>query len=190
VAALVAARGASAPPSPYIQQDNSLQAWSWIDGTFSWVEPTSWAMLALKKSMRGGEAVAGAAGRIAEAERLMTDRACRGGGWNFGNAMVMDQALPAHVPTSAIGLLALQDRPDDPVVRAAIGYLDRQWAHEASTVGLALAMMALAVYGRETRAVETRLRAWLSSAAGRAPGNLHAQAVALCALTRSNALKL
>ena len=32
-----------------MRQDGSLQAWSWVDGTFSWVEPTAWCLLLLKK---------------------------------------------------------------------------------------------------------------------------------------------
>ena len=43
--ALVEARGLAIKPSPIQRQDNSLQGWSWIDGTFSWAEPTAWALL-------------------------------------------------------------------------------------------------------------------------------------------------
>jgi len=32
-----------------LRQDSTLQGCSCIDGTFSWIEPTSWCLLALKK---------------------------------------------------------------------------------------------------------------------------------------------
>ena len=52
LSALVANKGAQLPPSPINRQDNALQGWAWIDSTFSWVEPTSWCLLALKKAGR------------------------------------------------------------------------------------------------------------------------------------------
>ena len=48
VAALVDVRGKQIPQAKEYVQDNSLQAWPWMVGTFSWVEPTSWCLLALK----------------------------------------------------------------------------------------------------------------------------------------------
>src|SRR6478736_1185162 len=39
------------------RQDNKLQGWSWIDGTFSWVEPTAWGLLALRKLAATGHPV-------------------------------------------------------------------------------------------------------------------------------------
>ena len=53
IAALVSSKGIKAPPDNSTQ-DNSLQGWSWIDGTFSWVEPTSLGLLALKRARRAG----------------------------------------------------------------------------------------------------------------------------------------
>ena len=44
-------RRASLPQTTDIRQDNSLQAWSWMDGTFSWVEPTAWCVLLLKQRL-------------------------------------------------------------------------------------------------------------------------------------------
>src|SRR5262245_58994051 len=34
VRALIASKGVPLPPDPAIRQDGSLQAWSWVDGTF------------------------------------------------------------------------------------------------------------------------------------------------------------
>src|SRR5699024_403026 len=56
--------------------DGTLRGWSWIDNTFSWVEPTSYALLALKAHGIGTHS------RVQEAERLLLDRVCADGGWN------------------------------------------------------------------------------------------------------------
>ena len=50
--------------------------------------------------------------RLEQAERLLFDRQCAGGGWNYGNSEVLGQKLHAYVPTTALALLALQDRRD------------------------------------------------------------------------------
>src|SRR5438445_516531 len=68
--ALLDHRGIKLPQSNLSPQDNSLQAWSWIDSTFSWVEPTCWCTLALKKAAAGRRS---ADSRIDEAERLLRD---------------------------------------------------------------------------------------------------------------------
>ena len=78
-------RGVALSNSEIYRQDNSLQGWSWIPQTFSWVEPTGWALLALKKWSRvSGGAID--ADRVAVAEKLLVDRACAQGGWNYGNS--------------------------------------------------------------------------------------------------------
>ena len=67
-----------------LRQDNSLQAWSWIDQTFSWVEPTAWCLLFLKKLRRDQRAAspAEAADRIrrrrADAARSRVQRRAAG----------------------------------------------------------------------------------------------------------------
>src|SRR5207245_2935538 len=109
--ALLDHRGIKLPQSNLSPQDNSLQAWSWIDSTFSWVEPTCWCTLALKKARPVSR---DSWGRISEAERLLVDRCCTAGGWNYGNANMLGQDLRPYVSTTALGLLAMQDRRQDP----------------------------------------------------------------------------
>ncbi len=58
--ALVASKGERLPQSDSNVQDNSLQGWSWVSGTFSWVEPTALGLLALKKLARELAGIAGA----------------------------------------------------------------------------------------------------------------------------------
>lgn len=160
------------------RQNNRLQAWPWMADTFSWVEPTAWCVLALKR-IAAGRRSPEAAARLGEAEALLKNRSCDGGGWNYGNASALGQDLRPHVPTTALALLALQDHRDDPVVAASITYLERAELAEASSLALGLTALALRVFDRSVEQVETRL-------AGLSPPpveNLHASAIALYALS-------
>ena len=181
-AALVRARGLALKPSPVLRQDSSLQGWSWIDGTFSWGEPTAWGLLALKKCRARGIATKGAEPRIRDGEAILRDRVCATGGWNYGNSNVFGKDLPAYVPTTAIALLALQDYQDESFVRRSVDFLEEQAGNHPSTRALALTTLALRRHGRSTAAVEGALRAWLTK--NPAPDVL-SLGMALCALEKS-----
>jgi hypothetical protein len=175
LAALERVKGTALPPSTVNRQDNSLQAWSWIDGTFSWVEPTAWCLLALKQ----WSATPGAIGdrtRIAVAERLLLDRCVATGGWNYGNANMLGQELKPFVPTTALTLLSLQDRKSLPEVARSVAFLEREATSERSGTALALALMALRAYGLSTDAVRDTL-------AGQLPTTLKIGKVASVAMS-------
>ena len=126
--------------------------------TFSWVEPTSWCLVALKKAARlDPRFQKDAAARISEGEQLLFDRSCESGGWNFGNANAFGTNLPAHIPTSAIGLLALQDKAGHPVVAKALAFVEQHWHQERSGMALALSILCLKIHGRATSALEDAL---------------------------------
>src|SRR5262245_35982555 len=71
-----------APHQQTVQVNPELTGWPWVAATTSWVEPTAYALLALKKFQ--ADLGAYAVRRIAEAEQLLYDRMCAGGGWNYG----------------------------------------------------------------------------------------------------------
>jgi len=184
---LVAARGEAAGPSTVARLDSSLQGWSWMAGTFSWVEPTAWCTLALKRHGTG----AASAERIAVGERVLRDRVCADGGWNYGNSEVFGQALPAHVPPTAGAVLALQDHPNDALLTRAASFLEVHALQEGSTTALALSALALRMLNRDVSAITRRLAAHVPSAI--AFGNAAALAMAACALgesTHRDALRL
>jgi hypothetical protein len=175
--ALVQHKGMKLDPSEINRQNNSLQGWGWIDSTFSWVEPTSWCLIALKKSTtRTAENRA----RVQEAEQLLIDRCCDGGGWNYGNSNMLGQTLHPFVSTTAAGLLAMQDRrPEECVVRS-LEYLDRHRLAEPSAMALGLTLIALRVFDLPHDDVRDALLAqWERTAF---LGNSHLTAVALYAL--------
>jgi hypothetical protein len=95
---------------PMVEQDEGLQGWPWSADTTAWVEPTAWALLALKQ-LRADMPRRRLAARVDEAHRLLADRMCRGGGWNYGNKAVLGTDLPPYPDTTALGLMALQDVP-------------------------------------------------------------------------------
>jgi len=156
---LAASKGLKIPQSPSFAQDNSLQGWAWIDGTFSWVEPTAWGTLALKKAMGARLAVDTVArARVEEADRLLIDRCGRSGGWNYGNPNVLGQDLYSHAPTTALALLALQNRRDHPAVERSLAFLESHWKNETSLLAMGLSLICLRVYDRTGASVDTRLR--------------------------------
>jgi hypothetical protein len=156
VRSLIASKGVPVPPDPAIRQDNTLQAWSWVDGTASWVEPTAWCVLLLKQRL-ARRPYPDAAERVRVGEQLLNDRACRDGGWNYGNANVYGKDLLPYVPTTALALLALHDRRNEPVVVRGLQQLERDILSERSAVALSLALICLRVYGRPTSVPEQHL---------------------------------
>lgn len=162
------------------KQDNTLQGWSWIKDTFSWVEPTSWCLLALKKSDAVFRTTAAAA-REQEAERLLVNRVCVAGGWNYGNASALGQDLRAYVPTTAVGLLSLQNRRMETAVQRSVQFLTGERLSEPSGMALSLAAMCLRVYGLSADDVEEQLATAVVQSEESA--NLQAMAMTVYALS-------
>ena len=90
-------------------------------------------------------------------ERMLLDRACQTGGWNYGGSNVYGQELWAYVPTTALALLAMQDRRDDPVVAKSLQYLQKDAATEKSAPALAVSLICLRVFGIQAASFEQEL---------------------------------
>lgn len=131
--------------------DGALRGWSWALNTASWVEPTAYGILALKAL---GQA---AHPRVVEAEAYLADRACKGGGWNYGNPTALGFSVAAMPSNTAFALLALQDRAGHPSVRPALDYLEREVAQRQSTLTLALALLCFDLYSRPVKEHAERL---------------------------------
>jgi hypothetical protein len=179
---ILAAKGSRFPRSEQQRQNNQLVGWPWNDGTFSWVEPTSWCLLALKKAS-APPARAGATSRIAEAERVLADRCCLTGGWNYGNSNVLGKELLPYVPNTALALLALQDRGGLPEVVRSLAWLAGNWQRERSALALSLTLIAVQVHRRQADELERAVCAHVAEAG--LPGNLASIALTLYALTGS-----
>ncbi|MBA3886598.1 MAG: hypothetical protein H0X67_12840 [Acidobacteria bacterium] len=156
VRGIQAVKGRALRPSDINRQDNSLAAWSWIPETFSWVEPTAWCLLALKK-WRGAPGVKIDDRRVDTAERLLIDRACLVGGWNYGNSNMLGQELKPYVATTALGVLAMQDQQAVPEIARSIDYLQANASKELSGLSLSLSMLALQAVGKSSGPVRDLL---------------------------------
>jgi hypothetical protein len=146
------------PAALPVRMDPTLKGWSWNPDAFSWVEPTAYALLALKKGravLSGPDVDA----RIREGESMLYDRVCDGGGWNYGNTNVYGVNVPPYAEVTAIALLGLQDRREMPVYRSSIEAMRRMLAEMDSGFALSWAIACLAVHGQDTAAERRRLAA-------------------------------
>ena len=146
------------PAALPVRMDPTLKGWSWNPDAFSWVEPTAYALLALKK---GRVVVSGpdVDARIREGESMLYDRVCEGGGWNYGNTNVYGVNVPPYAEVTAIALLGLQDRREMPAHRSSIEAMRRMLAEMDSGFALSWAIACLAVHGQDTAAERRRLAA-------------------------------
>jgi hypothetical protein len=139
-----------------VDVDTELVGWPWATDTFSWVEPTSYALVALKR-LRGTIAAEHLESRLDEGDRLLADRACTGGGWNYGNKRVFDEDLWPYPDTTAVALLALADRGDLLAVSEALDVLPTMLDENRSMLALSLGSLALAAHGRDAAPHRARL---------------------------------
>ena len=144
------------PRYDVIDLDLELKGWSWFENAFGWVEPTAYALIALK-TLRPELPESPTGSRIEEGERLLVDRVCEGGGWNYGNSRVYDEELWPYPDTTALALLALQDRPGLPEVRSSLDALDRMVARNESLLATSLALLCGRVYGRPVDTLSRRI---------------------------------
>jgi hypothetical protein len=172
---LLSINGEKSPRSRNVGHDTTLDGWPWVAGTHAWVEPTAWAVLALKRVGMSDHV------RTREGVRLLFDRVLPGGGCNYGNTVVLGQALRPHVQPTGIALSALTDEPDlEGKLNASCHYLLSVLGEETPTASLAYGVLGLAAHGK-TPAQATD---WLQKASSRTAsrdGAPHRLALALLA---------
>ncbi len=128
--------------------NTSYRGWGWTPGTSSWVEPTSFALLALTESPE--EILPTAAKRRRKlAEALLYDRMCPGGAWNCGNPMVYGVAGDRLVLATVWALLALRHHPERPENVMSLNWLEQTVPNIQGPGSLALARICLDTYGRK-----------------------------------------
>lgn len=136
--AVEATQAASFPSTPAIPFDDRLRGWPWTRDAFGWVEPTAHAVLALRL-LRPESSSA-----VNDGIGLLRDRECVGGGWNYGNRVVLDEELPPFAQPTAVAMLALQDVEDAELWQRGMTTLRRLWRLE-SAGGLSLAVASAAL---------------------------------------------
>lgn len=144
--------GRTRPSQAALTLDGQLLGWPWTGGAFSWVEPTSYALLALKRSGQRDHP------RVAEGEKMLLDRQCGDGGWNYGNPAVFGAKLPGFIPTTALATLALQgSAAANDAARRGLDFLQREIQNHRSALALSLTLLCLAAFGRSIGELATTL---------------------------------
>lgn len=121
-----------------VPYDAMMHGWAWTEETFGWIDPTARAILALRLLRPRAPAIDDGVG-------MLRDRETVGGGWNYGNRVVLGEDLPPFAQTTAAALVALQNA--DPTLEArGLSTLRRLWREEREgglTVALATAAFRL-----------------------------------------------
>ncbi len=139
-----------------VHLNDDLMGWSWTPNSFSWIEPTSYSLLALKK-IKSRLAATTVKERVEQAELMIYDRMCEGGGWNYGNAAVYGDPLWPYPDITALALLALQDHKDRSENQASLMALLKMAESTDSGLALGWSSICLSLYGQQNSELKQRL---------------------------------
>jgi uncharacterized protein (DUF362 family) len=149
---LLEVRGRTIKGDPEVSEmydiDPQRVGWPWATGTFAWVEPTAWAVLALRMAGFGDHP------RVIEGAKLLLDRSFESGGINYGNRQVLGSMTEPIPGPTAITLLALQGR-DESRVQAARRYLRDTVRPMTDLEHLGWAKLALAAHASDPEIVRS-----------------------------------
>jgi len=148
---LLSLRSVTGPKDPRLRQDDTLTGWPWVPGTFGWVEPTAWSLIALSLSGLGGHA------RAEEGARFLLDRQIPSGGWNYGNPALDGKELLPFWDTTGLALVALYGHGDPKRVGASLELMEKNQGKIESLSGLSWAVLCLDSYRRDAGRARVRL---------------------------------
>jgi hypothetical protein len=149
---ILSLRSVTGPKDPKLRQDDTLTGWPWVPGTFGWVEPTAWSLIALSLSGLGGDP------RAEEGARFLLDRQIPSGGWNYGNPALDGKELLPFWDTTGLALVALHGHGDPMRVGASLELMEKGQGKIESLSGLSWAVLCLDSYGRDAGRARVRLR--------------------------------
>jgi len=131
----------------HVRFDPDKFGWPWIPHTNSWVVPTAFSILALNQLPCACGLDTGPS-RVELGVEMLLDRACPSGGWNAGNGVVYGVALAPHPDDTAIALLALRGRSQNPLVQKSLDWLQQVVPTLNAPWSLAWSSLALAAHHR------------------------------------------
>jgi hypothetical protein len=140
-----------------VSHDTALRGWPWIDKTHSWIDPTSFAILALTSCGHTSHP------RLAEATRMLLDRQLPSGGWNAGVKHVLGVEQRPLPENTATALCALANRSNQEDVSKSIAYLETQLRDIRTPWTLGWGLMALSSWNRRPGNADS----WLTEAQSR-----------------------
>lgn len=157
---LLANRGQGVPRSAEFGHNSELVGWAFAEHTHSWIEPTSFAVLALKAAGKASEP------ETREGVAVLVDRQLPGGGLNYGNTSVLGQRLRPHLQPTGIALLALANESDaSQRLAKSIAWLARSIGPETTPLSLGWAVLGLKAHGVAPPDTDQ----WLAAAADKGP---------------------
>ena len=139
-----------------VHLNDDLIGWSWTPTSFSWVEPTSYCLLALKK-IKSRISLKVFKERVDQAELMIYDRMCEGGGWNYGNAAVYGDPLWPYPDITALALMALQDHREWNQNQVSLRVLSKMAESTDSGLALGWSSICLSLYGQDNPELRKRL---------------------------------
>jgi hypothetical protein len=128
-----------------VDQDPKLKGWPWRPDNNSWVEPTAHGLLALHW-MKDIALDAGIRYRRDYATRMLLDRRCLDGGWNYGNKKVLNEVLPSFPETTGLALLGLASSGAD--LSVSLTKAKDDLVKTKGAYGRALLTLALKLHGQ------------------------------------------
>ena len=164
-----------------IGHDTMLVGWPWVTDTHSWLEPTTLAVLALRKEGERGNT------RVLEGLKLIRDRAIPGGGWNYGNKAAFGTALRPQPAPTGLALLALADREGKRtrVVSEATQYLREILPKTRSPFALGWGLLGLAAWNDRPTEANTWLAESFDQVTGRSDAPIRLALLLLAAGSQS-----
>lgn len=139
-----------------VHLNEDLIGWSWTPDTFSWVEPTSYFIIALKKLKRQLPPKAFQE-RVPQGELMLYDRMCENGGWNYGNSSVYGDGLWPYPDVTAVALIALQDHSERKENRMSLQALGEMAKNAGSGLALGWTTLCYVLYGKDGAALKSLL---------------------------------
>jgi hypothetical protein len=168
---------------------NYPRGWPWMPGTFHWIEPTSYSLIALKPFPQTYDEPLLTV--IKRANDYLLNYSCYGGGWNYGEIIRLTERLPAYQLDTAEALIALQDMSQLDKVKAGVSFLQKADNKGLSSHTLSWTILAKDIYGCDTTA-DLQYLLEQQKANGSFSDNILTTAVASCAIAsrlKKNILK-
>jgi hypothetical protein len=125
-----------------IGHDPGIPGWPWIDGTHSWIEPTTLSVLALRVVGHGQH------DRVREGIRMMLDRQLPHGGWNYGNTTVYGRELHPMPESTGAALAGLAGQAEQGTVARSLDYLQGEVGQLRTPISLGWGLLGLAAWDR------------------------------------------
>jgi hypothetical protein len=126
--------------------DPTIKGWPWVGGTYSWDDPTGLAVIALKSTGRRNHP------RVLEGVRLLLNRQCLHGGWNYGNFEVYGKELLPMPENTGLVLDALQGLAPRANLEQGLDYLRASLSTLRTPISLSWGLLGLGAWGERPAA--------------------------------------